>query len=242
MITLGPETGGPPGYDPYPGKTSMNLKMPEKTPVLAPLDVTLIGYTNRNAEYRDQGADRMSPFDDLELCFQSADPAWPGLVVCVYHLSTSPLLLGHNLSPECTSVERWDINSPGQAEGWLYFEDNDSYYESDGSSSDTARDARPCRGLVGRALQRGDVIGFSGRVGDNPHVAFRFKVRHESVNPTVSRGDKHLHWVQPAAFFYWKCYDPKASFPIGVQAYPFECNGYLLPPERRDPGFKYGGG
>ena len=150
MITLGPLSGGPPGYDSYPGKTSMNIKMPEKTPVLAPADMNLIGFANRSAEFRGDGADRQSPFDDLEICFESADSDWPGMIVCIYHLSTSPLLPGHNQSPGCTAVERWDINSPGQAEGWLYFEDNDAYYEADGSSSDTARDARlvsplPCR-------------------------------------------------------------------------------------------------
>jgi hypothetical protein len=239
MITLGPKSGGLPGYDPYPGKTSMNIKMPDETPVLAPTDMTLIGFTNRNAQYRDDGGQLLTPFDDLELCFQSVEPDWPGMVVCVYHLSTSPLLLGHNMVPECTSVESWDIDSPGQAEGWLYFVDNDTYYEADGSSGDKARDARSCRGLVGRTVQLGDVIGYSGRVGDNPHAAFRFKVRHESVNPTVKRGDKHLHWVQPAAFFNWKCYEPEISFPGLVLAYPFECKGYRLPLERQDSGFKY---
>lgn len=239
MITLGPMSGGPPGYDAYSGKTSMNIKMPYETPILAPMDITLIGYANRSAEFRGDDVDRQSPFDDLETCFQSADPDWPGMVFCVYHLSTSPLLPGHNQSSECTSVERWDINGPGQAEGWLYFEDNDAYYEADGSSSDTARNALACRGLIGRTVKRGDVIGYSGIVGDNPHAAFRFKVQHESINPTVQRGDRNLHWVQPAPFFYWKCYEPEASFPDGVLAYPVECGGYKVQPGRRDSNFKY---
>ena len=239
VVTLGPVSGGSPSYPPYSGKNSMNIKMPERTPVLAPTDMTMVGYTNRSAEYRDDTGDHQSPFDDLELCFESATSDWPGMIVCVYHLSTSPLLLGHDQDPACATVQRWDPLSPGQAEGWLYFEDNDAFYRADGSSSATARDARPCRGQIGRAVQRGDVIGYSGRVGDHPHAAFRFKVQHETVNSLVRRGDRHLHWVQPASFFYWRCHQLGVEFPSGVLAYPFECEGYRLPAEQREVSFKY---
>ncbi len=148
-ITLGPTSGGPPGYDSYPLKNSMNIKMPDLTPVLAPIDMTFIGFANRNAEFRDDNGDVQRPFDDLELCFRSDSQHWPGMVVCVYHLSTSPFLLGHNQSPRCAAVERWDPLGPGQAAGWLYFEDNDSFYAPDGSASPNARDATPCQGRLG---------------------------------------------------------------------------------------------
>ncbi len=240
MITLGPQEAGPPDYPPYPGKNSANVNMPLNTPVLAPLDMRFVGFANRSAKYREEpDGTRLAPFDDLETCFVSEDPAWPGLVFCAYHLSTSPLLLGHGVDPNCSSVERWDPDSPGQAYGRLFFEDNDALYEPDGTSGPGARDARPCRGLVGRSVKRGEVIGYSGRVGDNPHVGLRFKVRHATTNPLVRRGDSHLHWVQPAAFFFWRCYSQNAEFQPGVLAYPFACGGHEVPSELRSPGFKY---
>ena len=132
----------------------MNIKMPEHTPVLAPIDMTMVGYANRSADFRDDNGDRQAPFDDLEVCYESETEDWPGMIVCVYHLSTSPLLLGHGQDLDCTAVESWDPLSPGQAEGRLYFENNDAFYRADGSSSRTARDARPCRGEIGRRVRR----------------------------------------------------------------------------------------
>ncbi|MBT7914559.1 hypothetical protein HN588_11705 [Candidatus Bathyarchaeota archaeon] len=96
IITLGPKTGGCTDCPPYPEKTSMEFELGHGVPVLAPIDMVLIGFSNRNAKYR-TGLDGevQSPYNDLELTFESASPEWPGMIICVYHLSTSPLLPGH---------------------------------------------------------------------------------------------------------------------------------------------------
>jgi hypothetical protein len=234
IITLGPTVGGQPGWDPYPGKTSMEFELDYGTPILAPIDMVLIGFDNRNAVQR-VGPDRepMTPFDDLELCFESVSPEWPGMVVCTYHLQTSPLLVGHNVDAACNEVAEW--GDTFQAQGHLFSKYDDYIVEETGLS-------RSCDGLLGRSVERGQLIGFAGSVGDHSMAPFRFKVADESVNILVTEGDEHLHWVQPGAFFYWKCYAPGADFPSGVLAYPFECDGYELPPQQRDAGFKYPSG
>ena len=65
-------------------------------------------------------------------------------------------------------------------------------------------------------------------MGKNEHLAIRFKVKSDKQNPLMlkkkAQGDKYLHWVQPAKFFYWKCFTPQTEFPEGVLAYPFQCN------------------
>ena len=70
-------------------------------------------------------------------------------------------------------------------------------------------------------------------------AAFRFKVSHTERNPIVWVGNPYLHWVQPGSFFYWKCYTPEMDFPVGVLAYPFPCDGYVLPTEQYAVDFKY---
>ncbi len=231
IITLGPKTGGCEGCPPYPGKTSMEFELEHGTPVLAPLDMVLIGFKNRNAEYRvrDDG-EIQSPYNDLELVFESASPDWPGLIVCVYHLYTSPLLLGHIPGSECFEVEKWGSKEP--ALGHIFYENEEVVYR-------TNSDADECEGLIGRLVRRGEVIGYAGSVGDHSMAPFRFKVPDTSVNPTVKYGNRYLHWVQPGSFFYWKSYSPDAVFPAGVLAYPFPCDGYELPAEQYDVSFKY---
>ena len=231
MITLGPETGGCEGCPPYPGKTSMEFEVEHGTPVLAPLDMVLIGFNNRNAEYRlrDDG-EVQSPYDDLELSFISASPDWPGMIICVYHLSTSPLLTEHIEGSDCYGVEEW--GSRIMADGRQFFEHEEIVLKNKG-------DAESCGALLGRLVRHGEVIGYAGSVGDHSMAPFRFKVSHTEVNPTVRMGNKHLHWVQPGSFFYWKCYSPDAVFPDGVLGYPFPCDGYVLPAEQTDVGFKY---
>ena len=101
-VTLGPTDGGIPRYPPYDGKNSFNIKMPLMTPVLAPLDMTFVGFENRSAHTRG----RLEPFDDLELCFESVTTEWLGLVLCVYHLHTTPLLRGHLKHKDCGIQEK----------------------------------------------------------------------------------------------------------------------------------------
>jgi hypothetical protein len=96
-----------------------------------------------------------------------------------------------------------------------------------------------CEALIGYTVKRGELIGFAGSVGTHSFADFCFKVSDTSENPTVQRGNRYLHWVQPGSFFYWKCYSPDADFPSGVLAYPFECDGYQLPAEQHDVNFKY---
>lgn len=231
IITLGPKSGGREGWLPYPGKTSMEFELDHGTPVLAPIDMVLIGFNNRNAEYRTRSdGEVQSPYDDLELCFESASPDWPGMIVSVYHLSTSPLLLGHFEGSEGYEVGEWQ--SSVQAQGQVYYDTNYIVYrETDNSRSSDA--------LIGRLVKRGEVIGYAGSVGDHSMAPFRFKVPHTEKNPTVNSGNPYLHWVRPGSFFYWKCYSPGADFPDGVLAYPFACDGYELSAEQYYVTFKY---
>ena len=231
MITLGPGEGGQPGWPPYPGKTSMEFELPHGAPILAPIDMVLIAFDNRNASYRiGSDGERMTPFNDLELCFESLNPDWPGMIVCVYHLVSSPLLVGHNSDEACSEVEEWQGTI--QAQGHLFFEYEDYFIPESASS-------RPCAGLIGKSVERGQLIGFAGSVGSHPMASFRFKVSHESTNPLVRRGNDHLHWVQPGSFFYWKCFASGINFPNGVLAYPFECGGFQVPFEQHNIDFKY---
>jgi len=230
MITLGPKSGGQPGWPAYSGKHGMEFELDHGAPVLAPIDMVLVGFRNNNAEYRIKSGQKYAPFNDLVLYFESASPDWPGMIIYTYHLLTSPLLLGHNQNPDCCEVEEW--GSAEQAEGHQYF-DVEDYVISDKGN------ARSCDAMIGHLVKRGELIGFAGSVGTHSMAPFCFKVSHTAVNPTVGRGNRYLHWVQPGSFFYWKCYNPDADFPDGVLAYPFECGGYKLPSEQRDVNFKY---
>jgi hypothetical protein len=230
IITLGPKTGSHPDWPPYPNKYSVEFELPHGTPVLAPVDMVLVGFSNKNAEYRIQSGIKHAPFNDLMLCFESASPDWPGLIVIVYHLLSSPLLIGHNQNPDCGECEEWgDLE---QAEGRLFFDTNEQTVSEKGNASS-------CEALIGYTVKRGELIGFAGSVGDHSMASFGFKVSHTSENPTVIKGNRYLHWVQPDAFFYWKCYSLDTVFPSGVLAYPFECDDYTLPVEQHNVNFKY---
>ncbi|MDA1256281.1 MAG: hypothetical protein O3C10_00320 [Chloroflexi bacterium] len=215
-VTLGPSDGGIPDYPAYDGKNSLNIKMPPMTPILAPLDLTFVGFKNRSATYRMDTPEsaRQEPFDDLELCFESASVDWPGMVLCVYHLRTTPLLQTHLLNDDCGIQERWD--GGGAEAGRVYYLNN--------STDQSRRNPDSCGPLLGSIVKMGDVLGYSGQVEDNAHSGFRFKVRSETKNPLTNQGDPYLHWVQPTAFFYWQCFEPGAEFQPGVLAYPFDCN------------------
>ncbi len=231
IITLGPKEGGQPGWPPYPNKTSMEFELDHGAPVLAPIDMVFIGFSNRNAEYRlNEDGEYFAPYNDLELCFESVSADWPGMIICTYHLYSSPLLPGHNQNSYCAETEKWI--GTHQSQGALFFEFDEF------NSPDNAI-AKPCEAMLGHSVQRGEIIGYAGSVGDHSMAPFRFKVPHETKNSLVRLGDKHLHWVQPGSFFYWKCYNPDQNFPNGVLAYPFECGGYQVPAEQRDINFKY---
>jgi len=232
IITLGPKVGGHPGWKPYPGKTSMEFELNHGVPVLAPIDMVLVGFDNRSAEYRISSDGRkQAPYNDLELCFESTSPDWPGMIICSYHLLSSPLLLGHNQNPDCGEAEEW--GSAFQQKGRMFFDTGDR------KVPENLVDARSCNPLIGYSVKRGELIGFAGSVGTHSMAPFRFKVSHTSENPTVQFGNRYLHWVQPGSFFYWKCYNPDANFPSGVLAYPFQCGDYQLPAEQHDVTFKY---
>jgi hypothetical protein len=230
IITLGPKLDTNPDWPPYPNKISMEFEVDHGTPILAPVDMVLVGFSNRNASYRIQSGQKQTPYNDLMLCFESASPDWPGMIIVVYHLLSSPLLLGHNLDPNCSEVEEWGNTS--QTQGHLFYDTNDYVIpENDNAGA--------CDALIGYTVKRGELIGFAGSVGTHSMAAFCFKVSHTSENPTVQRGNRYLHWVQPSLFFYWKCYSPDADFPSGVLAYPFECEDYSLPIEQHKLNFKY---
>ncbi len=230
IITLGPKLGTNPDWPPYTNKHGMEFELSHGTPVLAPVDMVLVGFTKGYANNQIQSGQKQTPCDDLTLCFESASPDWPGMIIVVYHLFSSPLLLGHNQDPDCGVGEEW--RSVVQTQGHLFYDVNDRIYPENS-------DARPCDALIGHTVKRGELIGFAGSVGTHSMASFCFKVPHTSENPTVQKGSRYLHWVQPGSFFYWKCYSPDADFPSGVLAYPFECDGYQLPAEQHDVNFKY---
>ena len=188
--------------------------------MLAPIDMVFIGFKNRNAKYRirlvdgntanqlpdDQNKIYIAPFNDLELCFESSSPDWPGMIICTYHLFTSPLLLGHNQSPDCGEVEEW--GSTEQMQGHMFDPTKDKIMEPTG-------DALSCDALIGYSMKRGEVIGFAGSVGTHSMAPFRFKVSNTSENPTVKRGNRYLHWVQPGSFFYWNVIVLARNSPVG---------------------------
>ena len=100
MITLGPKVGGQPGVTPYAGKHSMSFEVYKQgTPVLAPIDMVLVGFQNDNT-YQIQNGQKILN-SGLQLFFESASPDWPGMIIWVYHLYSSPLLLGHYQNPDC---------------------------------------------------------------------------------------------------------------------------------------------
>ena len=246
IITLGPKVGGHPGWEPYSNKTSMEFELKHGVPILAPIDMVLVGFKNGSAEYRIRSdGQQQAPYNDLLLYFESVSPDWPGMIIGSYHLLSSPLLPGHNQNPDCSEIEEW--GSTEQMQGHIFYAFDD-YFQEKGN-------ARSCDALIGHSIKRGEVIGFAGSVGFHPleeknegeyitvgthsMAPFRFKVSHTSENPTVQKGHRYLHWVQPGSFFYWKCYSLGTKFPSGVLAYPFECGGYQLPAERHDVNFQY---
>ena len=216
MVTLGPKDGGYPKYPPYDGKNSLNIQMPLMTSVLAPLDLEFIGYKNRNAVMRDQ----MRPFDDLELCFKSINDKDINLVMCIYHLHSSPLLPDLFKNKKCDVRPDWNIGDKNVAKaGLIYYSYNTNKYPYSEISDS-------CGAKLGNVYKRGEVIGYSGTVGNNPHVGFRFKVLGKEPNPLTKKGkyeNIYLHWVQPSVFFKWKCFDPNTDFDSDVLAYPFNC-------------------
>jgi hypothetical protein len=230
IITLGPKVGGQPDWEPYSNKTSMEFELNHGAPVLAPIDMILVGFKNSSAEYRIRSdGQRQTPYNDLLLYFESVSPDWPGMIIGSYHLLSSPLLPGHNQNPDCSEKEEW--GSSEQTQGHIFYAFDD-YFQEKGN-------ARSCEALIGHTVRRGELIGFAGSVGAHSMVPIRFKVSHTSENPTVQKGNRYLHWVQPGSFFYWKCFSPGTEFPSGVLAYPFECGGYQLPTEQHDVDFKY---
>lgn len=231
IVTLGPKVGNQANLPSYSGQTGLVAEVADGAPVLAPMNLRFIGFNNRNSDYR-IAADgkRQVPFNDLELCFESTDTDWPGLIFCVYHLQNSPLLSGLNRNPLCSNAIEWP--GPLRAEGHQFYTDAD-YILAGTQTSES------CQALLGRSMSRGSVIGYAGSTGNHSQAPIRMKVRDRSVNPTVLKGDRYLHWVQPDVFFYWKCFGAGAKFAPGVLAYPFECDGYRVPAEQRSIEFKY---
>ena len=227
MITLGPKVGNHPGWPAYPTKMGMEFELGNATPILAPLDMVFVGFSDTSADYRIQDGVKQSPYNDLKLCFESTSPDWPGMIVVVYHLLSSPLLPGQRIG-----YSRGEWLSVVQTQGHVFYPFDDYVVTENGNASSY-------NALIGYTVKRGELIGFAGSVGTHSMAPFCFKVAYPSENPTVQIGNRYLHWVQPGSFFYWKAYSPEANFPSGVLAYPFECDGYQLPAEQHDVNFKY---
>ena len=222
VITLGPKKGGKPGFKPYKGKHSLNIAMPLDTPILAPIDMTFIGFKNNSAKKKK----KMKPFDDLEMCFESNTKDWPGMIVCVYHLRTSPLMKGHLVNDECSRIENYDNKKIANGGGRVFGTMIDVIFGETHKKS--SRDPKPCEAELGKQIKRGEIIAFSGQVGKHEFSSIKIKVKSDKQNlltlKNKAQGDPYLHWVQPAKFFYWKCFTPQTEFPEGVLAYPFQCN------------------
>lgn len=225
IITLGPKTGGHPGWPPYQYKCGMSFEAYTRgSPVLAPFDMVLVGFRDTGETYKIVSGEKITPVDDVKLFFESASPDWPGVYMTAYHLLTSPLLTGH------TPNSIYDLISP--AEGLQFFWDGNYSLPPTGKATSYGA-------LIGYKVKRGELIGFAGSVGSHNFADFYFNVPDISINPNIKNGNKNLHLVQPGSFFYWKSYSPDAAFPSGVLAYPFECDGYQLPSEQHDINFKY---
>ena len=228
IITLGPKVGGHPGWPAYEHKPGMSFEAYKGgSPVLAPFDMVLVGFRDTSTQIVSGGTSAHS--DDVKLFFASASPDWPGVYMTVYHLLTSPLLTGH------TQRASNDLMAP-PAQGYQIFWDGSYTVLPTGNATSYGA-------LIGYKVKRGELIGFAGTVPANngPHsfADFYFFVPDTSVNPNIKNGNRNLHLVQPGSFFYWKSYSPDATFPSGVLAYPFECDGYQLPDEQHDINFKY---
>ena len=75
IITLGPKVGGQPDWEPYSNKTSMEFELNHGAPVVAPIDMILVGFKNQSAEYRIRSdGQRQTPYNDLLLYFESVSP------------------------------------------------------------------------------------------------------------------------------------------------------------------------
>ncbi len=234
IVTLGPtkSTDGSNKVNWYTDKVGMNFYIGYSEPVLALIDSKFVGFNNRNADYRaaDDLGPLRQPFDDLEVCFESTNADWPKLVYCFYHLQNSPLLRGINVNPLCGRSNSWP--GPMRAAGRQIFATNEEMAPE--SQSGTA-----CEGWIGKTVKRGSVVGYAGTVATHSQAPLKVKVWNSKKNTLVKNGDLNLHWVQPDAFFFWKCYSPTANYESGVMAYPFECGGYKLPSEQRSTSFKY---
>jgi hypothetical protein len=132
----------------------------------------------------------------------------------------------------CFESTSSDWPGPLRAEGWQFFTEND--YAIPSSSTSLS-----CQALLGRTVKRGDVIAYSGTVGNHLQAPIIMKVPDKSINPTVKSGDKNLHWVQGDVFFYWKCFGKDVQFEQGVLAYPWGYDGYTAPAEEQSVDFKY---
>ena len=230
IITLGPKVGGHPSWPTYENKPGMSFEAYNHgSPVLAPFDMVLVGFRDTSNNQIVPGG-TFAHTDDVKLFFESASPDWPGVYMTVYHLLTSPLLTGHTQSSSNNLV------AP-PAQGYQLFWDGNYMLSPTGNASSYGA-------LIGYKVNRGELIGFAGTVPTPDGVGhsfadFYFHVPDTSVNPNITKGDVHLHLVQPGSFFYWKSYSPHANFPSGVLAYPFESDGYQLPAEQHDVNFKY---
>ncbi|UCD08830.1 MAG: hypothetical protein JSU79_10815 [Dehalococcoidales bacterium] len=158
IITLGPKFGTNPDYPPYSGKYGMGFEVGHGTPILAPINMVFIGFKNRNAQYRIQSGKKQAPFNDLMLCFESTSPDWPGMIIVVYHLYSTPLLPGHNINPDCSECEEW--GDTYQAQGRLFFDTNEQIVTEN-------NEANMCEALIGHTVKRGELIGYAGSVGDH---------------------------------------------------------------------------
>ena len=180
VITLGPKVGSHPAWEPYSNKTSMEFELNHGAPLLALIDMVLVGFINRSAKYRIRSdGEKQAPYNDLELTFESASPDWPGMIIAVYHLLSSPLLFGHNQNPDCAEAEKWgtDQLSPRQAQGHMFYAFED-YFQKKGN-------APSCDALIGHSVKRGELIGFAGSIGTHSMAPFRFKVLATSKSGTL---------------------------------------------------------
>ena len=128
----------------------MEFELKHGVPILAPIDMVLVGFKNGSAEYRIRSdGQQQAPYNDLGLAFESANPDWPGMIIAVYHLLSSPLLVGHNQNPDCAEAETWgrDQSSPGQPQGHMFYTFNDNSQEKG--------NARSCNTLIGYSVKRG---------------------------------------------------------------------------------------
>lgn len=181
----GAQVGGPPdvkigprfhkctsGSTPYSGRVGFTIRVPRGTPVYAIADLKVVRVDNKSGLQRCNHPRAKTldgcqrPYDDLHAVFEDTI----GNVVHYYHLMAEGNLVVEGFGKGgCKTQLDW--NDPLIRSPWN------------------------CGGITKRTFKKGELIGFSGQTGNDPHVSLgiylggkdaRYPGTRGRVNPTVA--------------------------------------------------------